>query len=1360
MHRHDLVAALTHIRRSVRIAERAGLDTRAGQARISLAGALAVQGNLRAALTEADRAAAVLHGRDLARLNAQRAFIFDRSGQRSRALESYTKALPALRKAGDTRSEAVVLHNRGLAHAHLGAFATAQADLLRAEQLLDGLGDDLGVAEVRVNLGWVAARQGDIPTALARFDQADECFRQQQHVNPAALFDRCEALLAANLGEEARTTAQEATDRLARAGEGSLLAEAGLKLSEACLLCGDVEAALTAADTARRAFSRQGRASFVALARYAWVRAAWAGGERTPALLVAARRAADTLADTGWTIAALDARLIAARLALDTGRVTVARRQLAYTSGRLRGPATLRSRVWLGRALLRLADGDRRGAEAALRAGMRVLDTHRAVLGATELRAHSSAHAADLAGLGLRLALEDANPARALRWAERWRASSLQLRPVRPPVDAALGDDLAKLRQVLADLAQAPATGRDTGRLLTRQASLEESVRRRARTAAGTKLYQAAPSPTVAAYRAALGDRALVELVTLDGELYAIVIAGGPPRLRALGPVSAPLSQLEHLRFALRRLTAGHGSERSRRAAGESMRHAAATLDSLLLEPLEHDLGRRELVIVPTGALHALPWAALPSCAGRPVSVTPAAAFWYRATVRPPPTAPTDDRRVVLVAGPGLAGAESEVAELQSSYPGSRCLIAADARAEAVATALDGADLAHVAAHGRFRADNPLFSSLEMADGPLTVYDLEALSQAPANLVLSACDSAVSEVCPGDDLMGLAAALLALGSRSLIASVLPVDDALTRPLMIALHQELRTGAPPATALARAQARLPRRRVSRGHGVGVRLSRVGIGVALAVVATTVAACGRTSTSIPPGTVVYAVGGTLDGFNVNTGKDSNEAARDVAVNTFFYAVKVAPDFTLTFPGLEGGAAPRVVSTNPQVVEWVIRRQAVWSDGTPVTSEDLRYFHEQVMDPENDVATQVGYKQITNLEVVNDKTIRATFDPAYSEFQSLWTSVPQAAFMKAAPGGWNKGLNDEPGPSAGPYVVNTKLFVRGESLVLEPNPKWWGDPRPGIKSIVFRFISEGSQVEALKNGEVNLIAPAPAPDLVSTLKGLSDVRTDLAPSPEWPQLLFNPANPILAEPSVRRAIAHAVDRDAIVDLAVRPMMGSAAKLDSLDSFVYLPNQPGYEAHGAEYAHADAAMARKLLDEADWVPRRRRRAGESRPGAVTEVVHVLRRLARTGAGARPQRPGSGWLRRPCRQLRAHVRRQPEAEAGRLRYGPTHLGRRRLPVDHGAVHLRHRGKSQLRQVLERQLRRAHRRGSRDGRPGRGGEAGQRGRQGPVGGAARAAALPAADLAGRAQRLHRHRRQQRRRWSALELCRLGRRPQR
>jgi hypothetical protein len=109
------------------------------------------------------------------------------------------------------------------------------------------------------------------------------------------------------------------------------------------------------------------------------------------------------------------------------------------------------------------------------------------------------------------------------------------------------------------------------------------------------------------------------------------------------------------------------------------------------------------------------------------------------------------------------------------------------------------------AAHGRFRADNPLLSRLQLADGPLTVYDLEALQRPPGCLVLSACDAGVSDVRPGDELMGLAAAVLALGTRTLVASVLPVADAATRPLMLALHEGLCLGMTPAEALARAQA---------------------------------------------------------------------------------------------------------------------------------------------------------------------------------------------------------------------------------------------------------------------------------------------------------------------------------------------------------------------------------------------------------------------------------------------------------------------------------------------------------------------------------------------------------------------------
>jgi len=91
-----------------------------------------------------------------------------------------------------------------------------------------------------------------------------------------------------------------------------------------------------------------------------------------------------------------------------------------------------------------------------------------------------------------------------------------------------------------------------------------------------------------------------------------------------------------------------------------------------------------------------------------------------------------------------------------------------------------------------------------LADGPLTVYDLERLRRTPDTIVLSACDSGLSAVHPGDELMGLASALFALGTKTLIASVVPVPDEATRALMLAFHRALQSGSTPAAALAAAR----------------------------------------------------------------------------------------------------------------------------------------------------------------------------------------------------------------------------------------------------------------------------------------------------------------------------------------------------------------------------------------------------------------------------------------------------------------------------------------------------------------------------------------------------------------------------
>ena len=98
-----------------------------------------------------------------------------------------------------------------------------------------------------------------------------------------------------------------------------------------------------------------------------------------------------------------------------------------------------------------------------------------------------------------------------------------------------------------------------------------------------------------------------------------------------------------------------------------------------------------------------------------------------------------------------------------------------------------------MAAHGTFRADNPQFSSLEMADGPITVYDLERIARPPEWIVLSACDAGRAEVHPGDELMGTSAALLSLGTRAIVSSAAAVPDDGVIQVMIALHEQLARG---------------------------------------------------------------------------------------------------------------------------------------------------------------------------------------------------------------------------------------------------------------------------------------------------------------------------------------------------------------------------------------------------------------------------------------------------------------------------------------------------------------------------------------------------------------------------------------
>jgi tetratricopeptide (TPR) repeat protein len=800
---HDAAAAAAHLRRAIRTAQRCGEPVLEAEARMSYALVLDDLGRPAAALAEIDRACRSLSGLRLARAGMQRALILRRVGRDDDALAGYEQALTEFRRHGDAAWEGRVLINRGILRGYRGELALARGDLKEAEQIFRRLGLATVLAQTQHNLGFLAAQAGDVTGALDYYDQAQD---QLSYVGAAAVteLDRAELLLSARLLPEARTAVTRAISA-ARAGQfSSLLGQAQLMSARIELVSGAAAQARVIAGRARSTFIRQGRPTWAVLARRTEVAARIAAGGGDRRAVRALEQAGDELAAAAWLPRAWDSWIDAAHLAVGLGDTLTATRCLdKAAAARSSGPAPLRARAWHGAALVALQTGHVTLAKRRAAAGYREIETHQASLGATELGILVGFEGVEIAALRLRLSLREGDPRGALRWLQRVRSAALRLPPARPSDDPVVMASLAELRAITSEIASTAIDSPRLQRLLRRQRTIEAEVRERSWRVSGPAAGTLAPQPALAELSAALGDRALVELFALDHRLHALVLVDSRVHYRPLCAVDTATGELAALRFAIRRnLVYARDHAASERAA-RSIAYAASELDRLLLGELAQLITDRELVLAPTGALHALPWAMLASCRVRPVSVSPSSWQWWQAH-----QLPAADGEVVLISGPAPAHAGAEVAALHRQFPDARALTGADATVAGALAALDGASWGHLACHGTFRADNPLFSHLSLADGPLTVADLSALRRPPSLLMLSSCDSGLSAVHPGDELQGLAASLLGLRTRTVIASLGPVDDETTLALTTDLYTRLRAGSPPAAALAAAQAAAP------------------------------------------------------------------------------------------------------------------------------------------------------------------------------------------------------------------------------------------------------------------------------------------------------------------------------------------------------------------------------------------------------------------------------------------------------------------------------------------------------------------------------------------------------------------------
>ena len=209
------------------------------------------------------------------------------------------------------------------------------------------------------------------------------------------------------------------------------------------------------------------------------------------------------------------------------------------------------------------------------------------------------------------------------------------------------------------------------------------------------------------------------------------------------------------------------------------------------------------LYVIPLGGLHAVPWHAsfierAPLIARVPVVYAPSASAAVR-LARPESLAPMPDQRTVVIGDPDqtLRYARRE-AEAVAAQLGVRPLLESAATVAATRRALRGTHWAHLAAHGHYDHNDPLASGVALADGVLAARDLLG-GFAPRTMVLSACETGRQAARAGDELWGLARALLYAGTQTGVVSLWRVIDRTTERLMSRFYAELLTPSEPAAA---------------------------------------------------------------------------------------------------------------------------------------------------------------------------------------------------------------------------------------------------------------------------------------------------------------------------------------------------------------------------------------------------------------------------------------------------------------------------------------------------------------------------------------------------------------------------------
>ncbi len=265
---------------------------------------------------------------------------------------------------------------------------------------------------------------------------------------------------------------------------------------------------------------------------------------------------------------------------------------------------------------------------------------------------------------------------------------------------------------------------------------------------------------------------------------------------------------------------------------------------------------------------------------------------------------------------------------------------------------------------------------------------------------------------------------------------------------------------------------------------------------------------------------------------------------------------------------------VSPDGLTVTYRLRPGIAWHDGTPFSSADVKFTWELIMNRRVNVVSRDGYDKIAAVDTPDANTVVVRYRQYYAPFRTLFTTILPRHILDGAEDVNKAAFNRAP-VGTGPFRL--KEWRIAEAIYLEANAAYFLG-RPNLDGIVYRVIPDSNiMLTQLKAGEIDIVSNVGLTQL-EQVKGINGVRAVVTPNMIWEHLDFNLDNVLFQDVRVRRAIALALDRQAIITNNLKGVASPAVGDQSPLSWAYNPV--------LKAPARDVAAARELLTQAGFVP------------------------------------------------------------------------------------------------------------------------------------------------------------------------------